>query len=335
MSREKISVLMPFKNTAQFLEESIESVIKQTYSNWELLAVDDHSSDRSLSLVRDYASKELRIKVLSNNGQGIIPALRTAFSQSSGTLVTRMDSDDIMMPNKLEYMAKSLQKVGPGHLAIGQVSYFSATGISDGYARYEKWLNSLTANGTNYQEIYKECVVPSPCWMTFRSDLEKIGAFNPDRYPEDYDLVFRFYQSGLKCLPCDQVLHRWRDYAYRTSRTSEHYAQNYFLDIKVHYFLELDYNSTRPLTLWGAGNKGKTIAKLLKQRGIDFFWLCDNPKKIGKKIYGIELLPYPILKSTPNPQSIISVANSEAQSSIRNYLGHLGMTPMVDYFFFC
>ena len=171
--------------------------------------------------------------------------------------------------------------------------------------------------------------------MTYREDLEACGAFEPDRYPEDYDLAFRFYEKRLKCIPCDELLHYWRDYDTRTSRTSEHYAQNYFLDIKLHYFLKLDYDRTRPLTLWGAGNKGKKIAKGLIAHKVDFHWLCDNPKKIGKDIYGKKMHRYTILQGLKNPQSIVTVANEEAQTTIRNYFAILGQKHATDYFFFC
>src|SRR5680860_896342 len=271
-----VSILIPFKNTERFLYDCLDSVCSQTYQNWEVLALDAHSSDTSRALVESLSEKETRIKLFNNQGTGIIRALRTAYSKSKGQLITRMDSDDIMAPEKLRVMVDSLLERGKGHLAVGQVKYFSDPGISDGYARYEKWLNALTETGSNYSEIYKECVIPSPCWMAFREDLDSCGAFAPNSYPEDYDLAFRLYEKGLKCIPCNQILHHWRDYDTRTSRTSEHYAQNYFLDIKLHYFLKLDYNPDRPLTVWGAGNKGKQIVKgLQKQNREGNLWESD------------------------------------------------------------
>lgn len=330
-----VSILIPFKNTERFLYDCLDSVCSQTYQNWEVLALDDHSSDTSRALVESLSEKETRIKLFNNKGTGIIRALRTAYSKSKGQLITRMDSDDIMAPEKLRVMVDSLLERGKGHLAVGQVKYFSDQGISGGYARYEKWLNALTETGSNYSEIYKECVIPSPCWMAFRDDLDSCSAFAPNSYPEDYDLAFRFYEKGLKCIPCNQILHHWRDYDTRTSRTSEHYAQNYFLDIKLHYFLKLDYNPDRPLTVWGAGNKGKQIVKGLQKQNIPFQWLCDNPKKIGKEIYGKDILHYNKLKVLENSQSIITVANEKAQAMIKGYFGKLGQRHMSDYFFFC
>lgn len=335
MPQPLVSILIPVKNTASFLSECLTSIVGQTYSNWELIIVDDSSEDNSCKIAEQFAFKDPRIKLLKNNGVGIIHALQTAYLAMNGELVTRMDSDDIMKQDRLQWMVNELMKHGMGHLAIGQVSYFSELGISNGYDRYEKWLNKLTREGINYSEIYKECVVPSPCWMAFKADFDKCGAFESDVYPEDYDLTFRFYEYGLHCIPCDQILHLWRDYETRTSRTSEHYAQNNFLSLKLDYFLKLDHSSNRPLVIWGAGNKGKTIAKYLIEKNFDFHWICDNPKKIGKDIYGKKLDHFEILNKIPNTQSIITVANEESQLQIKAYFTNLNLESMKDYFFFC
>ena len=335
MHAGKVSILMPFKNTAPYLEECLTSILEQSYDDWELLTVNDHSTDGSELIVEQQVAEDSRIQLIPNSGKGIIDALRTAIKLANGLYISRMDSDDIMKPSKLAHMVEQLSQSGPGHIALGQVQYFSEAGISEGYKKYEQWINQLTQDGTNYSEIYKECVIPSPSWMVFKEDLEKCGAFNYDQYPEDYDLTFRFRKHQIKCLPCSEVLHLWRDYPTRTSRTSEHYAQNSFLELKVFYFLQLDHDTDRPLALWGAGDKGKEIAKLLIKSEISFYWLCDNPRKIGKKIYGHELRPYQHLKKLRDPQSIISVANPEAQTEIRGYLRDLDMKSFVDYYFFC
>jgi hypothetical protein len=171
--------------------------------------------------------------------------------------------------------------------------------------------------------------------MVYRDDLDQCGAFENDIYPEDYDLAFRMFENGLQCIPCSDVLHLWRDYATRTSRTSEHYAQNYFLDLKLFYFLKLDWDTKRPLVLWGAGNKGKTIGKALIEKAIPFTWVCDNPNKIGKNIYGVPMLSYLDLKTLHNTQSIITVANEQAQMEIHEFFKNQNQVPMKDYYFFC
>ena len=334
-SNPTISILMPVKNTAPFLNECLDSIINQSETDFELIAIDDHSTDESHSILNEYSIRDQRVKVFKNTGTGIIEALRLAYSKSSGTYITRMDSDDVMSLTKLQVLTSNLMAFGSGHIAVGKVQYFSATPLGAGFKNYELWLNSLIEKGTNFEGIYKECVIPSPCWMVYREDLEKCQAFYPDKYPEDYDLAFRFYKEGLKAIACSKVLHHWRDYATRTSRTHVHYADHTFLDIKMNYFLELDRDTTKKLVVWGAGDKGKKVAKILIAQNIKFTWICDNPKKISKDIYGQILYPLTALDTIENSQSIITVANLKAQIEIKLHFEERNLILNKDYFFFC
>lgn len=335
MNQPLVSIVTPFKNTSKFLNEMLESVVCQTYQNWELLIVDDHSTDNSWNLVSRYAEKDSRIKPMVNKGTGIISALQTGYEYAKGEFITRMDSDDIMTPNKLSKMVADLKNSGTGKVALGWVKYFSEVGIGEGFKSYETWLNTLSSTGTNYDDLYKECVIPSPCWMVYKSDFEDCGGFASNRYPEDYDLVFRFFEAGLKCIPTDEVLHHWRDYPTRASRTDKNYADNTFMGLKLDYFLKLHRLPHKPLVVWGAGNKGKTIAKNLLDLGVKFHWVCDNPKKIGKEIYGEKMLGFHVIDDLLNTQNIITVANPKAQLEIKKFFEFRGKQSMIDYFFFC
>jgi len=326
---------MPAKNTSAFIEECLQSIINQSFKCWELIVVNDHSADNTLQIIKNFVKKDNRIIALNNNGNGIIDALKTGYKKSRGNFITRMDSDDIMHKDKLEIMQNQLKNFGKGNIAIGLVKYFPDVNLGNGYLKYEKWLNNLTLKGNNFNEIYKECVIPSPSWMVFREDFKKAGEFNSTSYPEDYDLTFRFYQAGLKCIPMREILHFWRDYPTRTSRTSINYAYNSFIDLKVDYFLKLNYKKYKKLILWGAGKKGKTIAKKLIDYKINFTWICDNPKKIEKEIYDIKLKDFRKIKIDENTQSIIAVANEKAQKEIILFLSKKNMQAMENYFFFC
>jgi glycosyltransferase involved in cell wall biosynthesis len=335
MKNPLVSIIMPVKNTVQFLEPCLDSILDQTYTNWELLAVDDSSSDDSFNILQAYSEKDSRVKPFRNDGKGIIDALRLAYSKSSGELISRMDSDDIMTQNKLEVLSSNLINNGKGNLAAGLVKYFSDTELGEGFQKYEAWLNNLIIKGNCFEEIYKECVIPSPCWMVFREDFEKCDALRPNRYPEDYDLTFRFYINGLKPIPCDIILHHWRDYATRTSRTDDNYADNTFIAIKADYFISQEYDEKKNLVVWGAGGKGKALAKILIEKNIEFHWICDNPKKIGKHIYNKEMLAISELEKIKNTQSIVTVANHKAQEEIKKHFGKLNQVAMKDYYFFC
>lgn len=335
MNDTLVSIIMPVKNTGQFLKECLDSICNQSETHWELISVNDHSTDDSAAILEFYASKDSRINVFKNEGAGIIEALRLAFSKSKGTVITRMDSDDIMHVDKIKILKNNLLNKGEGNIATGMVKYIAEYEVGEGFQKYEAWLNGLIQKGNNFTEIYKECVIPSPCWMVFRNDLLKCEAFEPNLYPEDYDLTFRFYLNGLKPVPCNQVLHYWRDYSTRTSRTDDHYSDNTFLSIKALYFLKTEYDKNKNLVIWGAGGKGKELAKKMIENDIPFYWICDNPKKIGKYIYDQKLYPFEQLEVIESSQSIITVANPREQEIIKKYFLDRGANPMEDYFFFC
>lgn len=325
---------MPVKNAGIYLTECLDSIINQEYKHWELIAINDHSSDSSEDILQIFAEKDARISSAKNTGSGIIEALRMAYSLSKGNFITRMDADDIMTINKLGVMQAQLEDYALGHIALGQVEYFSENEIGDGYKRYAAWLNTLTASGENWKDLFRECVIPSPCWMVHRFDLDKAGAFDKENWPEDYDLCFRFYMAGLKCIPSQEILHRWRDYGERTSRNDPHYADNRFFELKLHYFLKIHTRSDQQLVLMGAGKKGKQIAKRLIEENKSFAWLSDNKKKIDKDIYGVKIQSQNNLANIKNPCVIIAISNPEEQTLLEKILKDQSLVKGHNYHFF-
>ncbi len=330
-----ISILMPVRNTAPYLEDCLKSILAQKEEDWELIAIDDHSKDGSFLILQEYQKKDSRIQVYQNDGTGIINALRLAYRKSSGELITRMDSDDLMTPDKLLELKTIVLTKGKGILATGLVKYISRKKLGDGYKRYEKWINQLSSSETNWLDLYKECVIPSPCWMVGRQDFEKSGAFSSNTYPEDYDLAFRFYQNGLHCISTSKIIHIWRDHSSRASRNDPNYSDNRFLDLKCKYFLKLHYQKNRKLVLLGAGKKGKWIAKYLINHSIPFVWATNNHKKIGLKIYDIILQNEHLVISDKNAQFVITIANPDEQQKLKTQFSNSNSSPLKDYFFFC
>ncbi|MEL7020633.1 MAG: glycosyltransferase family 2 protein [Bacteroidota bacterium] len=329
-----ISILMPVFNTEKYLSDCLDSILRQTQKNWELLAVNDRSTDGSRLILEQYAARDGRIKVLDNTNKGIIPALRLAYAQSRGELITRMDSDDLMTAHKLQALKQTVLSYD-GQVATGKVKYFTEEGeIGAGYRKYEQWLNQLGIH--RYAEIYKECVIPSPCWMIRRQDLDRVGAFHSDRYPEDYDLCFRFYHHQIGVQTHEDILHLWRDRPDRISRTGEHYANNSFLDLKLHYYLQHEYDKSKEFYIWGAGKKGKKVAQFLIKKDIPFQWITDNPRKCGVVIYDKQLVSSSLL-TTRQPdeiQGIILVANPAEQQDIWYKLKQINI-PKDSFIAFC
>jgi glycosyltransferase involved in cell wall biosynthesis len=306
-----ISILMPVKNAAPFLPDCLRSIIHQSFTDWELVAVNDHSTDESCSILENFARQDARIVVYSNQGQGIIPALQLSYSKSRGEYITRMDADDIMDERKMESLIMELRQRGRGHLAVGLVSYFSNQSLGEGYTKYAEWLNEISLSGDNFSNnhMYQECTIPSPCWMCHREDLKLSGAFDSTIYPEDYDLAFRFRKAKLIIATVNKQIHQWRDHPKRSSRTDVNYQDNQFVKLKVHHFIDQDYDKTLPLILWGAGKKGKKIARELITYNIDFKWVSNNEKKIGQAIYSSEIASQELLSKIAIAQVIIAISS--------------------------
>lgn len=325
---------MPVKNAGLYLEECLTSIQQQTINNWELVAVNDHSTDDSEAILRRFSALNERINFKPNKGSGIIDALQTGYAETNGDLIHRMDADDVMPVTKLALLSEAVLKAGKNHVATGKVSYFAADGINDGFLNYENWLNDLCNRDEHWKELFKECVIASPNWMLHRSDFEKCEAFNSTTYPEDYDLVFRMHRTGLKICAVDAVTHLWRDHSERSSRNDENYAAYNFFEIKLKYFLELKYDTNRPLVIWGAGKKGKDLAKKLQALSIDFTWVSNNPNKHGKEIYDQLMESFESIATKSSPQIIITVALRNAKSEIISFLQKLQLKEGSDFFFF-
>ena len=108
---ELVSIITPCYNSEEFLDECISSVLNQTYQNWEMLIVDDNSSDNSSILINSYSKKDERIKPLYlNDNIGAAMARNKAISKAKGKYMAFLDSDDIWLPEKLEVQINFMKK---------------------------------------------------------------------------------------------------------------------------------------------------------------------------------------------------------------------------------
>ena len=330
-----VSIIMAAKDTEPYLLDCLDSILGQTYPNWELIAINDHSSDRTPEILETYSKKDPRIRVVHSEQHKLIPALKEGYHLIKGTLINRMDSDDKMPADKLEVLVSEWLKYGKGYVIGGGTEHFVDEGeVGGGFRRYQEWLNEVARTSKHYEQIYQECVIPSHSWIIHKDDFDKVEGFEPEVYPEDYDLCFRFYREGLKVIGLDKVLHHWRDRSDRISRTWEEYKDNRYFDLKLRYFYEIDRDKSRPLILWGAGKNGKDMAKLLQLRNDQFHWVCDNEKKIGKEIYNVRIEADKKVIEIDIPQIIIVVGSLTDKEAIRILLEKWGKLPVKDFWFF-
>ena len=322
---------MPVKNAGPYLKGCLDSIVAQTNTDWELVAVNDGSSDGSETVLMEYAREHTNIKVVHSDGVGIVSALQKAYRLSSGGMIHRMDADDLMPLDKLKLMSEVIEK---GAIVTGRVSYFcEEREVGEGFQKYTAWLNGLMEEGDFWREVYRECPVPSSAWLMYRSDFERVSGFDSELMPEDYDLAFRILKHKLKIIRLNQVVHHWRDSETRVSRNEEQYFPTAYLPLKVHYFLELHRDKTKTVALWGAGKKGKLVAKELLERNIVFTWITNNEKKIGKDIYGV------VLKSDNEQdfsgvQVIVALSSPEEKVEVQTRLSDERLVNNQDYYWF-
>src|SRR2546430_480594 len=98
MSVAAVSVVLPMYNAAAYLPEAIESILNQTFSDFELIAVDDGSNDNSPDILRTFAQRDSRLRIISRPNSGIVGALNDGITASGADLIARMDSDDVSLP---------------------------------------------------------------------------------------------------------------------------------------------------------------------------------------------------------------------------------------------
>ena len=123
-----VTVVMPVYNGEQYLAEAIESILNQTFTDFEFLIVDDGSQDSSAAIIRDYANRDERIRVIQHErNQGQASARNSGIAAAAGRFIAAMDSDDISLPQRLEKQVNFLQS----HPDIGVVGTFLHTVSAD------------------------------------------------------------------------------------------------------------------------------------------------------------------------------------------------------------
>lgn len=201
----KISIVLPVYNGAAYLRQALDSILVQTWSDYELIIVDDASTDESPDIIREYSEKDKRIRAFRNEKNRKLPqSLNIGFSHATGDLYTWTSDDNLLFPECLEHLAKVFEE----HPETGLV-----------YARQ----NYIDEKGTVYAErdypddpddIYFKDTVGA-CFMYRKEVQETLGGYDTSKFlVEDYDFWLRAYeQFRFYYLP--EVL-----YSYRTHKGS-------------------------------------------------------------------------------------------------------------------
>ena len=208
-----ISVLMPLRNNRHFVRSAIDSVLQQTVATWELIVIDDHSSDDGRRIVQSLMDCDSRITLMTSDGVGVARALNTGLAYARGKYLARLDSDDVALPSRFRLQMDFLDKHDEVVVLGGSADVIDANDVTIGLyqrpTRQQGLANSmLTFNGLIHSTTMARTEV-----------VKKLGGYRLQfEAAEDYDLWLRAGEYGeLENLPI--VLGSYRVHAAQTSKT--------------------------------------------------------------------------------------------------------------------
>lgn len=188
-----ISIILPVYNASPYLPQCLNSVLSQTYQNWELIAVDDASTDNSLDILNSYAQKDSRLKILSHTpNQGIAPTLNQALKHAQGQFIARLDADDVMYPNRLQKQLNYLSNHPHTVVVGGQCNLIDTQDNLIGQKTFPLTHQKI------YQLAFLRSPLQHPAIMINKNLLpDNFTWYHQNQVPaEDLDLYFRLFQYG-------------------------------------------------------------------------------------------------------------------------------------------
>ncbi|MGW8249714.1 MAG: glycosyltransferase family 2 protein, partial [Anaerolineales bacterium] len=230
-----VSILMPCYNAADTLPEALDSLSWQTMPDFEIVAVDDGSTDRTAGVLSQRAAHDPRLRILTQPHQGIIAALNHGLAACRAEVVARMDSDDHSDPERLARQADYLDRHPETAVVSSLVQAFPAGHVRQGFRIYIQWLNSLVSDEDIRREMFVESPMAHPSVMFRKALVERVGGYQEHGWAEDYDLWLRLYSEGARFAKLEQVLLQWRERPERLTRTDGRYSLENFLRLKAHY----------------------------------------------------------------------------------------------------
>jgi glycosyltransferase involved in cell wall biosynthesis len=202
MSSPAVSVLMPVYNARRYLAEAVESVLAQSFADFELIAVDDGSTDRSGRILRRFARRDPRVRVVSHENRGLVASLNEMIGLARGELLARMDTDDVSLPERFALQVDYLRDHPDVVCVGGRTHWIDERGfifMDYGVASEDEEIQELLLSGRN-------CFI-HPSVMMRRDAVLAVGGYDPEmKEGEDFDLWLRLGERGRLAILEDFVV---------------------------------------------------------------------------------------------------------------------------------
>lgn len=202
----RVTVIIPVRNGERYIASSVNSILSQTFTDLELLVIDDGSEDLTRSILSGIARENPRLKVVEKTWEGVVPAMNSGIAMARGEFIARLDHDDIALPNRIQTQVEFLD-ANPEFLAVGcHVQNIDSDGrmLKPPRIRNRKLVHSPASFPPKLQWM------PGPTPLMRTHALRKIGGYRPQfSAAEDVDLCWRLGAEGrLERLPQVLVLYR-------------------------------------------------------------------------------------------------------------------------------
>ncbi|MDO0824921.1 glycosyltransferase [Desulfosporosinus nitroreducens] len=215
----KVSVVMSVYNAEKYLRQAVDSILNQTFEDFELIMIDDDSSDCSADILQEYKDQDERVILLKNeNNLGLTKSLNRGLAIAKGEYIARMDADDISAPERFTKQVDYLDQ-HPDYSFVSCIGcYINENGNREQLRLFPE------ANEEIYAMMPKVDAVMHPGVMFRKDDIEKIGNYCEDfRVVQDYDLWFRGMAAGYKFYNIQEPLVLFRRNESYNTRKSKAY----------------------------------------------------------------------------------------------------------------
>lgn len=240
MNEPLVSIIMGVYNSEKTVENAIESIINQTYKNWEFIICDDNSKDKTYKILEEYEKKDFRIKILRNSKNlKLAASLNKCLKYSKGKYIARMDADDISLPMRLEK----------------QVKFLETNSLYDVVGAGAKIMDGKSISGLRickdivdkYDVLYGPPHI-HPTIMMKKNVYDSLKGYKVSSYTnrgQDWEMWFRFYASGYSGYNMQEpliVYHESKeDYKKRTFKTAVNYSKIAYKGCKILKISRLKY----------------------------------------------------------------------------------------------
>ncbi|MEB3293017.1 MAG: glycosyltransferase family A protein, partial [Synechococcales bacterium] len=201
-----VSVIIPAYNAEPFIAETLDSVLQQTMTAFEVIVVNDGSTDQTAAIVERYMQKDDRITLITQENRGLSPTRQRGKAASKGEFLAFLDADDIWMPTHLEAHLQHFAANPQLGISFGRVEFIQADSTPTGA------LSNLRLRQIQPQHLYYENLLVTPSNTVMRRiAFEQVGGFDPELSgTADQELFLRTRWMGWDVEGLDQVLIRYR-----------------------------------------------------------------------------------------------------------------------------